>query len=357
VADPDAVVDGDNPKQYCRTKKDTYGDAYTVTRTYSTKDDGSCDSSVDCEGTASYEYSHSVTTNDSNGVMVSKCDTYFLHTTTYETDPTNSFCNLVEYYSGSHTYTRSEEVWITDPVTFQQAHHTEWHTCAHTLGANGIWSACTGDKCTGFLYNSAYTHGTCARSSIDDPEPNVTETHGTPITTEYSDCSSDLCDPTELFEAFPDWGSSGVHIASSHFNGTSSQAVSASASQYRVMHGPSMTCYLKVWLRKTTKVVYAYSEPPVPDDITHDDEFGSYEWVGTGNPCVPDPESSVTGESNIIRGDVRSLDPPTSDGNHTTITVEILKYSFLQDYEPDITDEENPQPNGFPDPTWEAAAP
>lgn len=123
---------------------------------------------------------------------------------------------------------------------------------------------------------------------------------------------------------------------------------------YHVGHQATGTCYLKVWIRKTINT---------GGQITHDDSQ-TYEWNGTGNPCLPDPNKSVEDEANRIEGEPFEVEMQynTTDGQGQSVVayveaVEILKYSCVPGYEPDISDEENPQPNGFPDPLWEAAAP
>lgn len=115
--------------------------------------------------------------------------------------------------------------------------------------------------------------------------------------------------------------------------------------KWRLKHKPTGTCYLKVWVRKvftpTTGDPTATALPP-------------YEWTGTGNPCLTDPALAADHLDNLIKGAATEETFPEEEG---VTTFEILKYSCVEGYEPDITDEENPQPNGFPDPTWEAEPP
>ena len=102
-------------------------------------------------------------------------------------------------------------------------------------------------------------------------------------------------------------------------------------------HAPSGTCYLKVWLQKR-----------LVDDVS---PLGPYEWIGTGNPCLAEPLLAYNATGNLITPEW------AYDAATEYHSVEIVKWSCLPGYEPDITDPENPQPNGFPDPTWEPAAP
>lgn len=115
--------------------------------------------------------------------------------------------------------------------------------------------------------------------------------------------------------------------------------------KWRMKHLPPITCYLKVWLEKTFTPAGMPAETPV--EVT-------YEWIGTGNPCLNDPALPVNDPNNYIFGDATEILPPATNG---LTVIEILKFSCVQGYEPDISDTENPQPNGFPDPLWEAAPP
>lgn len=129
-------------------------------------------------------------------------------------------------------------------------------------------------------------------------------------------------------------------------------------SEYSIIHAPTITCYLKVWLQNKTVT------GPYPYTTTFDDDFAVYEWVGTGNPCIADPTKSPIhvsggllswGNPNLVTQAWQDLPIPITEG--VTEYVKILKYSCVPGYEPDISDADNPQPNGFPDPAWEAAAP
>lgn len=110
--------------------------------------------------------------------------------------------------------------------------------------------------------------------------------------------------------------------------------------KWRLVHPPSGTCYLKVWIRR--KFQPEGGGTPTYTSLT------PYIWTGTGNPCLSDPMDSYNSDANQITGTETQELEPTTDG---VITIEIMKYSCVEDYEPDISDEENPEPNGFPDPS------
>lgn len=148
------------------------------------------------------------------------------------------------------------------------------------------------------------------------------------------------CD-VEFPEFEGDWFSSG---SASRENGVCGEETTLRKCQWRVVHPPSGTCYLKVWVRGTfTPTV---GSPTTSDDI--------YEWFGTGNPCFASPTNGVDHPDNQIHGNETEEPAPDDPG---VVTFEILKFACCEGYEPDISDEDNPQPNGYPDPTWEAEPP
>jgi hypothetical protein len=131
-------------------------------------------------------------------------------------------------------------------------------------------------------------------------------------------------------------------------------AIAQSKFKYRLKFKPPGTCYLKVWFRKTT-VNHGDSTavPPVAGSTTYDDSV-IYEWNGTGNPCLTDATKPYSDDANLVYSPPTEISVPTINGY---IEIRVLKYSCVEGYEPDITDSYNLQPNGFPDPDWEAAPP
>jgi hypothetical protein len=121
-------------------------------------------------------------------------------------------------------------------------------------------------------------------------------------------------------------------------------------------HSPPMTCYLKAWI-STVETIHGVSGDPT---------ISTYEWVGSGTPCYASDNPAtepypMASDHEIVQAEKTEVAPPAfptdSDVGSNTIRVSILKWSFVRGYEPDISDPENPQPNGFPDPAWEPAAP
>lgn len=165
--------------------------------------------------------------------------------------------------------------------------------------------------------------------------------------------------PTVTLPAFDDgavWNVCNPVVASHSgaYNTTTCQklAVSRTKSRYRIEHAPTKTCYLKVWLTKTTRIFTQACTGIASDSATV--EILTYEWTGTGNPCFSEALKRPDHADNRIISDVTDLPSPTAESR---IEIAIQKYSYVVDYEPDITDPDNRQPSGFPDPTWEASPP
>jgi hypothetical protein len=130
---------------------------------------------------------------------------------------------------------------------------------------------------------------------------------------------------------------------------------SVGSTKWRVAHVPTPTCYLKVWVKSA---FFDLADATVTETLV-----GTYEWFGKGNPCIPKPFSPLSNyygssgldPANLIHSDSEVVEPVPETLGYSNIRIQ--KYSFVRGYEPDISDPTNPQPNGFPDPTWEPAAP
>ena len=240
----------------------------------------------------------------------------------------------------------------------------EGYKCGFWVPANKFYKTCS----TTFLNSGTYT--TYAISVSIDPNTRECVSSGSnPYCgvsgTEYSDEDTD----DALRDRVDGWlepiGSAPIFESQSQYSVISANEFSSGYirkihSQYSIIHAPTITCYLKVWLQKRTELSDTY-----PYTTTYDNNFAVYEWIGTGNPCIADPTKSpipVPGTGLLSWGNPNLVtqawqDLPIPPENTKTEFVKILKYSCVPGYEPDISDEDNPQPNGFPDPTWELAAP
>jgi hypothetical protein len=99
--------------------------------------------------------------------------------------------------------------------------------------------------------------------------------------------------------------------------------------KWRQHHQPSPTCYLKVWLQKI-EILDDGSDPTITS-------LTPYVWNASGKPCVDDLESYIDGEES------EAVAPPATPGS---VSVQIVAYSFVPDYDPTATTPHGP--NGFP---------
>lgn len=172
-------------------------------------------------------------------------------------------------------------------------------------------------------YQSATT---CVQdyASLSGPAPYSTTT----LSDEYT--TSLLMSNTAA--ALPAWDNDWNDTAGSLRNLTTDELnYSIRESKWRLRHAPSGTCYLKVWLREKFT--------PATGDPTYTN-LDPYIWQGTGNPCVSDPTKHPSHSDNMITGPENTLVIPTTNG---TVTVEVLKYSCVEGYEPG-----EGEPNGYP---------
>ena len=108
--------------------------------------------------------------------------------------------------------------------------------------------------------------------------------------------------------------------------------------KYRIRYTKSPTDYLKVWVK-----IRFYNGYTVVSTETRIIEFNTsgLEGVTCGNP-----EYSTSAEY-TVSPNIPSFFEGYS-GYSKLYSVHIEKYSFVQTYEPDTSDPNNPQPNGFP---------
>lgn len=239
-------------------------------------------------------------------------------------------------------------------ITFEEGDPVD---CSRTY--DGItWTGPSGNSClwdhhSGSPFGAYYPCFTSADSEtfvyVPDPGEGIT-------TTTYS--APATCDFPEYALWPGETGTPPPALEYGQARGTTCAAVKTpllkSQMEWRIKHAPTGTCYLKVWLRKTTTLAAnPDADPPVVASTTTDDAT-TYEWTGTSNPCLADLTKAYNAAENLIHSDATEIATPSTD---SSVTIAILKWSCLAGYEPDITDPENPQPNGFPDPAWEAAAP
>ena len=133
----------------------------------------------------------------------------------------------------------------------------------------------------------------------------------------------------------------------------SHQSIWKNKAEWRVVSSPFASCYLKLWLRKITTTTPPTGLP------TSTSEIETVQWNGTGNPCILNPNLSYLDPSNVVKLTPIEVPVPVVANPDTKVEVnyEFLKWSAVEGYEPDRSDVYNKQPNGYPDPFWEVAAP
>lgn len=131
---------------------------------------------------------------------------------------------------------------------------------------------------------------------------------------------------------------------------------SKETANFKFVHEPTVSCYLKVWFKKTT-TSFGLSTPNdcgpfYNDETSQESAIETYEWSGTnvgGGLCI-EPHVEFT-PSQLIYGSEKTLTANPADGTSEFIKYEILKWSILENYEPNDPDEFGNQgckPNGTP---------
>jgi hypothetical protein len=180
----------------------------------------------------------------------------------------------------------------------------------------------------------------------------------------FIDCTPEDEEPPELPDLEP---GQGYGSEAYKFTNPNNPALKSETKvKFRVAHGPSGTCYLKVWFRKVLQD-YRWEdcdtgfggdwgvdcdESPCanrwsPEGEAKVEEFGAYEWEGTGYPCFEDLDKPPGSCENRIYGGEKEL----TAGENQKVTVEI-KWSLVKDYEPNwpVDGCQGCKPNGFPIP-------
>jgi hypothetical protein len=150
----------------------------------------------------------------------------------------------------------------------------------------------------------------------------------------------------------PPWTSSAQSIYYNisvlyRFGGASAQI--SGPRKYRLKYKKTATGYLKVWLKKLSDM-NGIDLPSQSVSVV----ISVPKW-SEGDTCSSSQNEYL--ESEEFAAPTISI--PTLDGGvgYYNIGIFIEKYSFVEGYEPDISDPDNRQPNGFPDPNWEPSPP
>jgi hypothetical protein len=124
--------------------------------------------------------------------------------------------------------------------------------------------------------------------------------------------------------------------------------------RYRIKYTDSPTGYLKVWLRRYLLGVRQHSNTEERFETTSSISMVLNSSLGGGQESFCDQGGVYNYSENFSTDTV--FDLPLMQDQWTLISyyvgISIEKYSFLADYEPDISDPSNKQQSGFPDPNW-----
>jgi hypothetical protein len=140
-----------------------------------------------------------------------------------------------------------------------------------------------------------------------------------------------------------------------HFKSSGGNIESKRKAKLRIEFYPSPSCYLKVWFIKRVRTYVSATSgsskcnlPNVLVEEVYLKNMQSFIWNGTGNDGICIDDQSVgsfpyNAWENLITEDIVELNPTiTTNGTGIDESVRILKYSFLENYEPDDP------PNEFP---------
>lgn len=227
--------------------------------------------------------------------------------------------------------------------------------CTSTQNADGTWTGtatgpnppCVTGGVTSPCWEFCDSVGTITESDTTTPDGVFPEAHEEEFTT------ADLISYVEahvpaydgIFDSYAIVGGLGAS-ASFRNLGLWQQSYHITRVKWGVQHQATGSCYLKVWFE-----IRFVAEGVVDGSYTVL-ASPTYERLPTDTPCLPDPSTTFLDSVNTITSDLTELLEPEEDGQ---VYIAMLKFSCLAEYEPDISDPENPQPNGFPDPTWTPA--
>jgi hypothetical protein len=406
------------------TKTITHRDGHTETTTCTVNEDGGCDCETTCSGsyTVTEETESTVTVNESvpsdDGSITGSgtASTTIVTTVTYKSDCSTTSdltCSgsansdvTSSYWGGTEVYTDiCEGSFVKGRAVYDDVYGIttvepcgdEDCTCMwdSTLKeTHTIEGAVESDETSSgaFYCLSGFNGVETTSTTTQDPEPvcevrtvfsnenTQTQSNCHPKTLPpypaFIDCTREGEEPPESPELEPGQGRS--HTAYKYQNPHNSVIKSEQRVKFRVVHGPSGTCYLKVWFRKV-KQKYKYEDcdtgfpgdPPrtAPWNVNCNppgnppplvctsrwstngeptyEGFGDYDWNGSGYPCFEDDSKQPNACENTI---YMSQSKELVAGENESVTLQI-KWSLIKDYEPNWPDKNGCQgckPNGFP---------
>jgi len=300
----------------------------------------------------------------------------------YPNDPKNPNQSVNEMVEYSLSYAKTGEKTCDWSGTFTRTQNNSWATLyfdpdywtPDLTGPLGVYPRPAASVIAGNIFSTGSFLGELEEDSKTTRTPPQTPFTQVSYSAPVSEC--DLCGPTTFPEFYndavnceqrysgdiPDLGLEdgqgyGTTAASYSNHGVYSQ--STTVAKVRVEHTTPATCYLKVWLKKTTLKYVSGPLSCTPNQLSNEEtEILTYEWKGPVgctagktktclNECEKPPDYC---ENEHYSTETWILDAGTPvPGEATSISIQILKYSFIKGYEPDDPDvEPRCKPNGFP---------
>ena len=359
----------------------------TLVRQYTTDADANCDVETTCSGgytvttrkNGSESYTYTCDEGDSKGSASGSMNSTEVETFVYNEDCTKDStitCSGTSHFSSSVTscYEDPQTDVFSCSASFSKGiNGCEWNA---TLTANGADDGTNAQPCvpaetTTVTVVPAITCNVTVTYTGENEQGSCTPKQF-PAFPAFTECTPEGEEPPEPPELQP--GQGNEDEAYKYENPNNPQIKSERKVQYRVEHGPTGTCYLKVWFRKKIQQ-WKYEDcdsgfpgdPPrtqpwsvdcspngqpctsrwsTDGEPTFQDD-GNYEWKGSGYPCYAEDDKVPEACENKIYGTpVKNL----TAGQNQSVTLE-YKYSFVEDYEPNWPDDDGSRgckPNAFP---------
>jgi hypothetical protein len=248
-------------------------------------------------------------------------------------------------------------------LTIENTYDDDNISILNTGGARVETSVCTVDPSCNCTTSNNGNEAYCSPGSTNAC-PSIQYTNPTPVT----------CDPKTMpdYPSFISCGSSGSPLQagqnrslsprSYNFDVESINIVNKQLAQYRIVHFPVRTGYLKVWLRTKTSTSEWRACPP--GSTTGGGSSGSgtncgpntcKTWHQISEAVIAPVKEYVWESDSYEEKDFSCEDKIISNvetlvaANGSDVTVEISKYSYVKNYTPDDP-ETKPycNPNGFP---------
>ena len=290
--------------------------------------------------------------------------------TTHSLDPDTCECSHETVCSGSYTITITTEFECYRSSDGERVTITQTATGEYTINADCSVSS------TSFEYSPddidpdneySYCVGG-APSEVQTPTP--LEEAPAPV---YSVSSGDIEVPLPEFPEYPEWGATSLAdgqglscnaeyietaVKDDHGNITY-KSVSYRKVKWRGWNRVTATCYYKHWVMQRTETeADPDAEPPVEASVSTT-EAGTWEWIGTGNPCIPVPTSPRESDDNKITEEASDEIIVVVTGQTVEVgSAEVgsaIYYSCVPGYTPVSGDPT--KPDGYPCPGCEAEAP